>query len=102
MWKLSATTTNSATGCGILQGPKDAGPAQNGQAVEGVVPELGVVCEGFEGFQQQPRLGGRILLSERCFQLLHEVSKANRILLVLWMPPMCRLVQRETRRFVVG
>ena len=81
---------------------KDAGPAQNGQAIEGVVPELRVVSEGLEGFQQQPRIGGRILLAERCFQLLHEVAKPDRILLVLRMPPVSRLVQRETRRFVVG
>src|SRR5690606_18631698 len=84
------------------QRQKDTRPAQYRQAIESVIPELGIVCEGFEGFQQLLRLDGRILLAQRRFQLLHEVPKPNRVLLVLRMPPMSRLVQRETRRFFVG
>ena len=79
---------------------KQARPAQHGQSIQRVVPEVMIVGEGFKRFQKQPGLDGRILLPERCLQLLHKIAKPDRVLLIFGMAPMGRLVKRETRRLV--
>jgi hypothetical protein len=80
---------------------KQARPAQHGQSIECVRPEVMIVGEGFERFQKEPGFEGWILLSERCLQLLDKVAKPDRVLLILGMAPMGRLIKRETWRLVI-
>lgn len=75
---------------------------QNDQAIERVVPELGVAPERFEGLEQHACLGGRIVLTQRGVELLHEIPEPDGVLLVLGMPAMGRLVQGQTRRLCFG
>ena len=79
---------------------KQARPAQHGQSIQRMVPEGMIVSEGFKRFQKEPGLDGRILLPERCLQLLYKIAKPDRVLLILGTAPMGRLVKRETRRLV--
>jgi hypothetical protein len=82
--------------------PKQARPAQHGQSIQRVVPEGRIVGEGFEWFEEPPGLGGRVLLPQGCRHFPHEIAKPDRVLLIFGMPPVSRLVERETRRLVRG
>lgn len=65
-----------------------------------MIPEGMIVSESFKRFHNEPDFDGRILLPQRCLQLLDEIAKPDRVLLILGMPPMGRLVQRETGRLM--
>ena len=79
---------------------KQARPAQHGQSIQRMVPEVMIASERFKRFQKEPGVDGRILLPERCLQLLYQIAKPDRVLLILGTVPMGRLVKRETRRLV--
>ena len=83
-----------------LEHSKQARPAQHGQSIQRVVPEVVIVSEDFKWFQKEPGRGGRIFLPERCLQLLDKIAKPDRIMLIFGMMPMGRLVKREARRLV--
>ncbi|MEX2490560.1 MAG: hypothetical protein WD425_02245 [Nitrospirales bacterium] len=80
---------------------KQACPAQHGQPIKCVRPEVVIVGKGFKRFQKEPGLDGRMLLSERCLQFLDKIAKPDRVLLIPGMAPMGWLVKRETWRLVI-
>ena len=79
---------------------KQARPAQHGQSVQCVFPEVTIVGKGCKRFQKEPGLDGGILLPERYIQFLHKITKPDWILLIFGMVPMGRLVKRETWRLL--
>ena len=81
-------------------GVKDAGAAQHGQPVERVGPEVPIVGERLERFQQQPCLRRGMLAQQRRFQFLDEIAKPDRVLLVFGMVAMGRLIERQARAVV--
>ncbi len=79
---------------------EQVGRGQHGEPVERVVPEIAVTGQGVEWCRQRPDVPRRITMVQRRLQRLDEVTKADRILLVVRMLPMRRLVEREARRFM--
>jgi hypothetical protein len=57
-----------------------------------VIPELTILSEGLKRLQEDASLTGRILLFQRYFQFLYQITKPDRVLLVLGMEPMSLLI----------
>jgi hypothetical protein len=81
---------------------EQVGRGQHGEPVARVVPEIAVTGQGVERRQQRPDVPCWIRAVQRRLRRLDEVTKADRILLIVRMQSMRRLVEREARRFVRG
>jgi hypothetical protein len=100
--KALAGDDQLADGLRKSHGAEDARAAQYGQSIQRVVPEILILGERLEGLQQRSSIDRRVPLEERCPQLLDEVAKADRVLLVVRMPSVSRLVDREAWRRTVS
>lgn len=76
--------------------------AEDGEAVEDVVPESVVVGKGVKMREEGATLDCRVIFLERLLELLDEVFVTNGILMVLGMTAMGRLIEREARGFAAG
>jgi hypothetical protein len=79
---------------------KHAEPAQHGQPIQCVAPEVLTVGECVKQFPKEPGFGSRMLLPERGLQLLHKIAKPDRVLLIIGMAPMGRLIEQGARRLM--
>jgi hypothetical protein len=79
---------------------KEARPAQYGQPVQRMIPEIMIVSQRFKWLQKNAGLVDWMLLEERYLQLLYKIAKPDWVLLILGTAPMGRLIKRETWRLV--
>ena len=81
-------------------GAKEARRRENGQSVQGVIPELAIGSQCLERRQQRRGFARRILALQGFGQRLRQVAKADWILLVVGVASVRRLVHGKARRLV--
>ncbi len=81
---------------------EDARRGEDRQPFAGVIPKLLVAGQRLEGFQEPGDFVRGIFFPERLLEFLHQISEANRILLVARVMPVGRLEEREAGRLRVG
>ncbi len=81
---------------------KKAGRGEDRQPVAGVIPKLCVPGERFEWLEQSGDFVRGIFLLKRLLQILDQISKSDRVLLILRVMPVGRLIEREAGRLRVG
>ncbi len=72
------------------------------EAIDGVVPEVGIGCQCLKRLQQRRYFALGVLVAQRCLHFLHQVAKPDRVLHVVGVLPVGGLVQRQAWRFAVA